>query len=60
YTGQMRGGKLHGFGRTSWATGKIESYDGQWRDNERQGRAILKWRNGRSYEGCWKDDRKHG
>ncbi|KAJ1443467.1 hypothetical protein B484DRAFT_441549 [Ochromonadaceae sp. CCMP2298] len=41
YTGQMRGGKRHGFGRASWATGTLKSYDGQWKDDEFHGRG--KW-----------------
>jgi hypothetical protein len=60
YTGQMLGGKSHGFGRASWETGDIDSYDGQWKDGKGHGHGVLNWSDGDSYEGQWKDDMMHG
>jgi hypothetical protein len=51
YTGQMRGGKFHGFGRVSWTKSEVWSCDGQWREGMSHGHANMKWRDGRSYEG---------
>eukprot|EP00601_Ochromonadales_sp_CCMP2298_P000067 CAMPEP_0173180936 /NCGR_PEP_ID=MMETSP1141-20130122/7001_1 /TAXON_ID=483371 /ORGANISM="non described non described, Strain CCMP2298" /LENGTH=317 /DNA_ID=CAMNT_0014103859 /DNA_START=105 /DNA_END=1058 /DNA_ORIENTATION=- len=58
YTGQMRGGKFHGFGRLSSATGK--SYDGQWKEGKKCGQGLYKWSDGDSYEGHFKDGGLHG
>jgi hypothetical protein len=60
YTGQMRGGKCHGFGRASWATGDYVSYDGQWKDGKMHGQGILKERDGCIYEGQWKEGKMQG
>ena len=36
------------------------SYDGNWRDDKRDGRGEMKWANGAHYNGDWKGDVKHG
>eukprot|EP00601_Ochromonadales_sp_CCMP2298_P015521 CAMPEP_0173234000 /NCGR_PEP_ID=MMETSP1142-20121109/9955_1 /TAXON_ID=483371 /ORGANISM="non described non described, Strain CCMP2298" /LENGTH=235 /DNA_ID=CAMNT_0014163937 /DNA_START=127 /DNA_END=834 /DNA_ORIENTATION=+ len=51
YTGQMRGGERHGLGGATWATGRLKSYDGQWKDNKIHGQGIMEYRNGDVYEG---------
>jgi hypothetical protein len=43
YTGQMRGGARHGFGRASYSgTGTYVSYDGQWREDKKCGQGITR------------------
>jgi hypothetical protein len=55
YTGQMRGGMFHGFGRASFGTGAYESYDGQWKEDEAHGQGVMKYSNGSSDEGRWEE-----
>ena len=33
-----------------------ESYEGDWKDDKRNGRGVVKLANGDTYEGDWKDD----
>ncbi|KAJ1436473.1 hypothetical protein B484DRAFT_325099 [Ochromonadaceae sp. CCMP2298] len=58
YTGQMRGGRCHGFGRASSLDGS--SYDGQWQEGKRQGQGITKKRDGGTDEGRWEKDKRQG
>jgi hypothetical protein len=59
YTGQMRRGMSHGFGRASWARA-LESYDGQWEEGKRQGQGIYQYSDGDIYVGQWEDGKRHG
>jgi len=35
-------------------------YDGDWKDDKKDGYGLFKWPDGRAYEGGYKNDRKHG
>ena len=41
-----------------WSDGK--EYDGDWKDDKKEGYGVFKWPDGRIYEGGYKNDRKHG
>jgi hypothetical protein len=63
YTGQLHGGKPHGFGIHINSLGT--RYEGQWRDGLRHGRGSQRWgltseRPGDQYQGDWSDGRRHG
>jgi hypothetical protein len=60
YTGQMREGKFHGFGRVSFAPSFSFSYDGQWKEHKMHGHGIRKFPNGNSYDGEWQENKQHG
>mmetsp|Transcript_27538 Transcript_27538/g.62443 ORF Transcript_27538/g.62443 Transcript_27538/m.62443 type:complete len:485 (+) Transcript_27538:41-1495(+) len=60
YTGQMRGGRCHGFGRASWAAGRYQTYDGQWKEGKKSGHALMNYRSGDTYEGDFGEDGRHG
>mmetsp|Transcript_6153 Transcript_6153/g.14143 ORF Transcript_6153/g.14143 Transcript_6153/m.14143 type:complete len:417 (-) Transcript_6153:241-1491(-) len=60
YTGQMRGEKCHGFGRASWAAGRYQTYDGQWKEGKKSGHALMNYRSGDTYEGDFGEDGRHG
>ncbi|KAJ1429606.1 hypothetical protein B484DRAFT_318268, partial [Ochromonadaceae sp. CCMP2298] len=60
YTGQMRGGQFHGFGRQSWAAGWGGTHDGLWIEGKSNGHGIQKFGDGRIFEGQWKDGKRGG
>mmetsp|Transcript_15878 Transcript_15878/g.34644 ORF Transcript_15878/g.34644 Transcript_15878/m.34644 type:complete len:392 (+) Transcript_15878:99-1274(+) len=65
YTGQIRAGRCHGFGRASWATvrlatRRLKTYDGQWKEGNWCGRGVFRHSNGDSFDGQWVEDKKHG
>jgi hypothetical protein len=68
YTGQMREGECHGFGRASYgrveggqvARASWESYDGQWKEGRWHGQGILKTGFRDIYIGQWKNHQMHG
>jgi hypothetical protein len=35
-------------------------YDGEWKDEKKNGKGVYKFANGGKYEGEWKDGNKHG
>ena len=35
-------------------------YDGEWKEDKKDGQGTYTWKNGDKYEGEWKDDKKHG
>ena len=39
---------------------KRQVYDGDWKDNQRDGRGTYKWNVGDSYEGEWKNNQFNG
>ena len=57
-----------------WATSKMECrtvkvhlpglsgavYEGEWKDNKRNGHGTYKWSNGDVYEGEWKNNQPNG
>jgi len=61
YAGNFNDGKYHGRGLLIWTTG--ESFDGAWRNNQRNGRGIYNYKQNdeygrKSYDGSWKNDQK--
>jgi len=43
----------------NWPTGIY--YEGTWKFNKKNGKGVLKWRDGsREYRGEFKDDERHG
>jgi hypothetical protein len=58
YTGQMRAGVSHGFGR---ANEEYFSYDGQWKEGKYHGRGCWEFMIDRNcYDGQWEEDLMHG
>ena len=58
YTGEMKGGRLHGRGVLVWAN--RDRYEGDWKDDKAHGRGVMVWADGDRYEGDFKDDKFHG
>jgi hypothetical protein len=53
YFGERKNLLKHGFGKFSWADGRV--YQGSWRNNREDGFGILSWSSGQKYEGEWLD-----
>jgi hypothetical protein len=51
YTGQMRGGKAHGYGVMEYADG--DRYEGEWYDDKKHGYGKYTYADGRFREGMW-------
>jgi hypothetical protein len=58
YTGSIRNGKRHGYGTFRRSNGR-EIYEGQWKDDKRNGLGTLDMRTA-IYEGQWLNNRPHG
>jgi len=58
YYGQMEGGKKHGYGTYTWASGS--KYVGEWKNGTRDGNGTKTWADGSKYVGEWNNDKKHG
>ena len=37
-----------------------ETYDGEWKNNQKHGAGIYTWLNGNAYSGEWLNDKMHG
>jgi len=57
YRGQLVDGRRHGLG--TW-TSDTESYTGEWKEDQRDGRGKQEWKDGRVYEGQFKSGKLHG
>jgi len=44
---------MHGNGTLRWSDGK--KYEGEFRNDKREGHGVFTWRDGRVYDGQWKD-----
>ena len=63
YRGEMRNGMRNGTGTLVYGdntANQLDTYTGQWVDDQRSGTGKLTWKDGSVYEGQWKDDRVHG
>jgi hypothetical protein len=49
---------MHGRGKLVWADGKM--YEGEYRDDKKEGQGTFTWADGRKYIGGWKDGKQHG
>ena len=49
---------MHGKGKLSWADGK--TYEGDYRDDKKEGFGTFIWADGRKYVGGWRDGKQHG
>jgi hypothetical protein len=59
YTGQFNGTyDPLGYGVYEYANGDI--YEGDFKDNKKDGKGTFTFANGRKYEGHWKNDERHG
>jgi hypothetical protein len=58
YTGCIKDGKMHGFGKLAWLTGTI--YEGEWINNKIHGSGTFKKADGSVYVGSWEDGMKNG
>ena len=59
YTGFVVNGIYEGQGKMTYANG--ETYEGDWRLGKRNGKGILRYKNGKiKYDGEWKEDKRHG
>jgi len=55
YMGAFQDGAFHGFGKYQ----DIENgwfYEGNWKEDQKDGKGTMKWINGFKYEGEWKED----
>ncbi len=58
YNGEWRDGKRHGFGKTTWAT--EDYYEGEYKNDIRNGKGTLFGHNWGEYNGGWKNNKTHG
>ena len=57
YIGELKDGKPHGQGISTWGNGV--QYVGEWKDGKRHGQGRVTWKNGVKYVGEWKDGGKN-
>eukprot|EP00298_Acanthocystis_sp_HF-20_P010321 c18798_g1_i1.p1 GENE.c18798_g1_i1~~c18798_g1_i1.p1 ORF type:complete len:307 (+),score=108.57 c18798_g1_i1:16-936(+) len=65
YEGEVQQGKKHGKGVFTYNDkdrefGNREKYDGQWKNDQREGEGTLIYEDGSNYVGEWKNDNWHG
>lgn len=53
-----RHGRWHGYGRASFSNG--DSYEGEYKFDQRHGRGVYKWHDGRVFDGQFSEDKRHG
>ena len=58
YTGEMKGRKPNGKGRTVFKSGDV--YEGEYAKGKRQGYGVYTFPDGERYEGEWFQDQQHG
>ena len=58
YIGELKDGKPHGQGISTWENGV--QYVGEWKDGKRHGQGRVTWKNGVKYVGDFKNGNKHG
>ena len=58
YRGDMKKGKIHGYGRYEWAN--KSTYAGEWKNGEIDGEGTAVSVNGQRYSGSWKNHKRHG
>ena len=58
YTGEIKGRKPHGKGKTLFKSG--DSYEGEYVKGKREGYGIYSFTDGEKYEGQWFQDQQHG
>ena len=49
---------LHGRGVYTWPDGR--KYEGEYKDDKKDGEGIYTWPDGKKYDGGWKDSKQHG
>ena len=59
YVGEFRNDKFNGKGKIEFLNDE-SMYEGQFEDNEIEGKGIYKWKNGDMYEGQMKKGKMHG
>ena len=59
YVGRVKDGNKHGRGKQIWIN-PTESYEGDWRGNQRHGRGVYRWSNGNRYEGDFRNNERTG
>jgi hypothetical protein len=59
YEGLLKHGKRNGFGRYDFADGG-SFYEGQWYDDQMDGRGQMEWADGGWYQGDWEEGLQHG
>jgi hypothetical protein len=55
---RRRRGRWHGYGCASYACG--DSYEGNYSNNQRHGRGVYRYKDGRVFEGMFIKDKKTG
>ena len=58
YIGQMEGGKRHGYGTYTFASGS--KYVGEFKNGKFNGSGTKTWANGNKYVGEYKNNNQHG
>ena len=49
---------LHGKGIYTWPDGR--KYEGEYKDDKKDGEGVYTWPDGKKYDGGWKDSKQHG
>ena len=49
---------MNGFGRFEWPDGRV--YNGNYKDDKKDGEGEYEWPDGRKYKGFWKNGKQHG
>ena len=62
YVGQFNNNKINGYGRIQFinAEGGESEYEGFFKENNIEGKGVLKWKNGNIYEGEMKNNKTNG
>ena len=58
YTGELRGRKPYGYGKTVFPNGDV--YEGDYVKGKREGHGTYTFHDGERYEGQWFQDQQHG
>ena len=49
---------MNGKGKFEWPDGRI--YDGEYKNDKKEGHGVFTWPDGRQYDGNWKNGRQDG
>ncbi len=58
YRGDIKKGKIHGYGRYEWSDKSI--YAGEWKNGKMNGQGTSVSASGQRYSGTWRNNKRHG
>mmetsp|Transcript_16752 Transcript_16752/g.40050 ORF Transcript_16752/g.40050 Transcript_16752/m.40050 type:complete len:151 (+) Transcript_16752:1198-1650(+) len=60
FEGDWRQRRWHGYGRASFSISNGDSYEGEYKFDQRHGTEVYRWNDGRIYDGQFSEDKRHG